>query len=411
VAFTATARAVPCVEALAPLEARFTSAREALAYHLPPNIAWSDAGDGPSNPEAASALQPIVAKWLDDHGAPRERRSLDCRGDSCIAKVVEPWPARPPWVHRHPSDGAQRDLVARARSIELEGPIRKRKLLSADLAETHLWLRLHNAAGVPGSSTAPQLPADLLPSAVKKAPPQDGAALTEACRQRRAELEQSLEDLRRRAVKLVAAEVLFDSEAPSPALAEKMQAEVGRFFRETPELTEDQRRKPLRAECRGAVCRFTPLDGGSVSEDLVKRLIADAGIAVRVRRSSVVTRNGRLARPLHLVLLPEPGDNVRGEDALRSLLNQIRASLEGGFKDCLQRFPATGSLTVRFVLPATGELNDDGLPDRVSFRLEGTPAEAPFGACLAALLAPAVSAYRPPPEVTRGVASKTIEIP
>jgi hypothetical protein len=54
-------------------------------------------------------------------------------------------------------------------------------------------------------------------------------------------------------------------------------------------------------------------------------------------------------------------------------------------RDRTQSDGPSAMLTIHLVVPATGELNADGEPDRISVHLDGEAALAsPFGRCLAA---------------------------
>jgi hypothetical protein len=144
-----------------------------------------------------------------------------------------------------------------------------------------------------------------------------------------------------------------------------------------------------------------------VPSTVVKDVVGDLSSTNKIKRGSFETRNGRMERPGYLILIPASDESHEGDNVLRAFLNQLRSELD----DCRHRFTATGTLTLRFVLPGAGEVNDDGIAGRVSFRLSGPAATTPVGACLQERIAEAVSGFTVPPGVSRAEASKTIDLP
>jgi hypothetical protein len=144
-------------------------------------------------------------------------------------------------------------------------------------------------------------------------------------------------------------------------------------------------------------------------EGIARGLLEDKGFASRVRRTSLTTRNGRVSDGLYVTVLPSPNDTRSGEDVLRHFLRQLRDT--SGFQACKQKLPARGTLSLRFVLPGSGEVNEDGLPARISFRLGGPLAQAPLGRCIAETIAPLAAAFTLPPDLSRAEMSQTVELP
>jgi RNA polymerase sigma factor (sigma-70 family) len=404
------ALARPCTEEIRVLDGELTRAREALAYHLPPRNVWAEAGESGRNPTAQLAIAPAVDRWLDEKGAPRAGRSIDCRQDACIVKVLQAWPPRPSWVNREPSAAAQAALERHARSIEIQGHTRRTGAPAAEEAESQLWFRLHSPSGAAGPSAPPPFPTTLLPSAaLRPARPADETPLTAECRERKGTLEAELEKLRRRSVSLVSAPLLFQTERPNPALTARLQPLLDRFVRAGQTLPEPDRRPPLRIGCRGNVCQVTLAQGSGLPSALIGPLLEDEGFGVHVRRSSARSVNGQVKDGLYVTVLPPPSETTSGEDVLRHFLKQLRS--QGGMELCKQKFPASGTLTLRFVLPGTGEVNEDGIPERVSFRLGGPVAETPFGHCLAETFTRLTEAFVPPTGISRAEMSKTTQLP
>jgi RNA polymerase sigma factor (sigma-70 family) len=402
VALAATALPVPCPQEEATRTRDLEAARNALDYYLSPKAIWSDAGDGP-NLRAKVAIEPVVGRVLDDRGAPAQGRSLECRATSCLATVIEPWPPTPSWVNHQPSDAAARALDERARTVQLTGPERKPRPDGSAYAETTLWIRLNDPSGAPARAAPPPFPSSLLPSGGIAAPDSvAGRARTEECRARLAELDRGVETLRRRAVREVAAEVLYDRERRDPALTGKLQQKVdGALARAA---TNDSLVQ-LAVDCRGVVCQIAPPQGARIPEQLVRDVVAEIASSYEIERGSFSNRNGRLSAPGYLVLSPR-GAGREGKGVLKTFLMRLHDEVE----DCRQRFTAVGSLTARFVLPGTGEVNDDGIPARISFRLSGPAAGSPLAACLQERIAAAAAGFTVPPGVSRADASKTIDL-
>ena len=381
VALAAAAVARPCEDRIRALETDLAAARVALAYHLPARLAWADAAASGRNLAAERAVEPILARWLDGKGAPRAGRSLDCRHDACSLTVREPWPPKPLWSRREAPPATLAPLEARVRDLSFDGPKKRTDRAGAEEAEMQLWFRLHAPSGEPGAATTPPLGRSLLPSAtLQPARRLDEPPVTAECRARTATLQDELERLRRRSMSVLSAPLLFRSESPNPALAVKLQAPLDRFVRANQSLPDGERPPALRAECRGGVCRVTAAEG-VLREAVLRPLLKDEAFSAHVRRSSVFTTDGKAEDGLYVTVLPPTAEATSGEDVLRQFGKQLRR--DAGAALCTQRFPPSGSLTVRFVVPAAGEVNEDGLPERISFRLTGPVAATPHGHCLA----------------------------
>jgi RNA polymerase sigma factor (sigma-70 family) len=400
----AVAVAQPCPAEISAAERDLATARDALAYYLPARNVWSEADSGARNPTAEGALQPAMWRWLDQRGAPPAARSIDCRGDACLVTVVEPWPPAVYWGQHSATAATQAELEARARDVSVDGPRKQSRLLAADQAETRVWFRLHSLSGAPGKTAPPPYPSTLVPSAAlrSRASADDGTRTAE-CRQRLSAAVTDLEGLRRRAVSLVPAPLLFASETPNPPLTARMQALVDRFAAQPGD------RQPLTIACRGTVCRVAAVEPAPLRESVTRALGKDPEFAALVRRTSTTSVNGRVPDGSYVVVLPPPSETGSGDDVLRHFLKQLRSD-EGAVR-CGERFPPSGTLSLRFVLPASGEVNEDGVAERISFRLGGPLADAPYGRCLGLAIAARAAAYSAPPGVSRAEMSKTVELP
>ena len=350
-------------------------------------------------------------RWLDERGAPRERREVTCQGDACKVKVTEPWPPPAPWVHRLPSAKTAAELERIARTIQLDGPV-EGKDLSPSVAQTWIWLRLRTLDGQASDAPAPALPPALLPSAaLTPAVPQ--APRTESCRAATAELQRELESLRQRAHKELLANVLFEKEpSANPALAARLQPVIDRAHR-APTTPEADRNTPLVVECRGLVCKVEPASGAQVKSATMKVLMENKELATQVRRVSLVSKNDRADGPLYFTVVPTPHESRDGSDVLRYFVNQVRR--DNVLEDCQARVrsraPAPGKLTINLLLPADSETNHDGVARRISFRLSDSLADAPFGRCIAERLAAHAASFEVPAEVTRAEETRTVQVP
>jgi hypothetical protein len=401
---SAAAIARACPQEIAALDASLAQARTALAYYLPARAAFHDAKV--PNAAATAAVVPVMNRWLDEHGAPAERREIGCQGDACKVKVTEPWPPRPPWVHRAPGAKSSAELDRIARDVRLEGPVQDRDG-SAEIAKTYVWLRLRSPDGQ-SASAPPPFPALLAPSAAlavrSERPPR-----TEECRAAVAEREGELDSLRQRAEKELSADVLFEKEtAANPALAARLQPLVARAHA-APGTPEVDRATLLTVECRGLVCKVDAPAGVQVKGATMKVLLDEKELATQVRRVSFETKNDRAAGPLYFTIVPTPHESRTGGDVLRYFVNQLRR--ENFLEDCKQRAPGKGKLSVQLLVPGAGETNHDGVAGRISFRLADSLADAPFGRCIAERLAARASSFELPPDVTRAEVSKTFEVP
>jgi RNA polymerase sigma factor (sigma-70 family) len=400
----------PCQEEIRALETDVARAREALAYHLPPPAAWEDAKDAGPNLAAQQAIEPVLARWLDDKGAPPGGRSLDCRRDACRMTVREPWPQVRAWVTRDAGAAAQGAFEAHARAIALDGASKRSSPAGGDEAETQVWFRLHALSGAAGKSMPPPFPASLLPSATRGVPTVgEPGALTPECRERQGVLRGEIEKLRRRSVSLLPAAFLFRTEAPNPELAAKLQAPIDRFVRAGQTLPERERPPALQVECRGSVCRVTAAEGAVLRDAVLGPLLKDEAFSAQIRRTSVRTVNGRAPDGLYVTVLPPPSETTSGEDVLRHFLKQL--GQDPAAASCGRRHAPAGVLTMRFLLPGPGEVNEDGVPERISFRLGGPLATTPFGSCLTEAIAARTAAFVPPSGVSRYEMSQTVELP
>jgi RNA polymerase sigma factor (sigma-70 family) len=401
---SAAALAPACPEEVAALEAKVADARRAMAYYLPPRIAYHDAGR--RNPAGTAALAPIIHRWLDEHGAPREVREVKCQGDACKIKVTEPWPPRPPWVDRPPGATVAAALERVARDIVVEGPVEEREV-SPSVAETWVWLRLRGQDGQPLDAPAPVFPPWLLPSGSASAATV-WAPRSEACRDATAALGSELESLRLRAEKEMFASVLYDHEPlANPALAATLQPIIDRAHDAagTPAL---DRSTPLTVSCRGLVCKVEPPPGVSVKSQTMKVLMDDQELRPRVRRVSLESINDRAKGPLYFTVLRAPSESRAGGDMIRHFASQMRREVLG---TCQQRAPGRGTLSVQFFCPGEGETNQDGVARRISFRLGDALADAPFGRCVAEELAIRAAAFQLPADVSRTEASQSVDVP
>jgi RNA polymerase sigma factor (sigma-70 family) len=403
--FAAAAIARPCPKDVAVLQGRLAEARAALAFYLPPRAAWHEAGDTP-NEVGTAVLRPIMHRWLDERGAPRERRDIRCRADACKIKVTEPWPPDWSWSRRSPGPKAAADLDAIARAVALEGPVRDDED-GKPVGETWVWLRLRKPDGSPSRAADLPMPAALLPSG-GLAPRPDPAARTEECWAATAVLEGDLEALRLRAQKELLAAVLFEKEpASNPALAERMLQLVAKAHpsASTPDA---DRKTPLLVECRGLACKVEPPPGLQVRADTMKSLVQDRELRSQLRRVSVDSRDG-IAFPLYFTVVPPPSESRSGPDVLRTFMNQLHAP--DLLAQCEQRSPARGTLSIRFTLPAEGKVNEDGVPRRIAFRIGEPLAATAFGRCVAELIATRAASFEVPADVTAADDTRSVELP
>jgi hypothetical protein len=79
-------------------------------------------------------------------------------------------------------------------------------------------------------------------------------------------------------------------------------------------------------------------------------------------------------------MLMAPGPRADGLGFLQEIVKKFDAS--SAPDDCAARFPATGTLKVKFHLPKTGEANDDGETGRISAVYGDTLAGTPIGKCM-----------------------------
>jgi RNA polymerase sigma factor (sigma-70 family) len=399
VALAAAAVAAPCPEQIAARTRDLEAARHALAYHLSPQAVWTDASEA-ANPAARAALWPLVQRALDERGAPVLGRTFECKATACLATVVEEWPPTPPWVHKKVSEATDRALAARARVMTLDGPARRARPDGSVGAETKLWLRLNDPGGAPADAVAPSLPPAILPSGRLARDEGNDRARTEECRARLAELDRGADDLRRQALRYVTGAVLYANEAPDGSLTARLQAELDRKLASAG--------VKLAVDCHGPVCQLAPRPGERPPGDAVKEAVVGLADGWDLERVDFSTRNGRFERAGYLVLVPRPGDGRDGEVLLKAFAAKLMH--DPHMNGCRERLPATGALTIHFMLPAAGQPNDDGVQGRISFRLSGPGADTPFAACLREQLAAAVARVTLPDGVRGGEMSKTIDL-
>jgi RNA polymerase sigma factor (sigma-70 family) len=403
-----------CPADIARLEEARASAAVALAHYLPVQILWADAGVEARNDQATRTMAPLFDRWLDQLGAPRQGRSFECRDDSCVGTVTEPYPPKPPWVHRQNKVEVAGDLRARTRSLALEGP-KKLEGPGAPQGETQAWLRLNDATGaaVP-APPPPPFPPELLPSAslnrAGTGVPTAETPRTEACRERTAAAAAALEKLRGRALRLAPAAILFANERPDPALTLRINALAAEALAKSPGLSADERASNLSVLCRGLVCQVQIPPGVEVRDHLIRSFLDEGPLAAVLGRVSVHTRNGRVDEPPYFTVLPAPDETSEGDLILRALAKRL---WKGGVvrQACPAGASVEGKLRARLVLPATGETNDDGVPGKISVHLTGPLADSPFGQCVWGAIAKTTAAVSLPSEVSRGELSPEFKLP
>jgi RNA polymerase sigma-70 factor (ECF subfamily) len=412
---SAAALAADCPEDITRLEDARARAGAALAYYLPPQTLWSDAGPDARNEVATRTVTPVVDRWLDQLGAPRQGRSFECRGDSCVGTVVQPYPPQPPWIHKKASADVEQALRAHARSFALEGPAQKQGPQGAPLAETQLSVRLNAASGAaqpPGPP--PVFPPQLLPSAslarTAAGAPSPAMPRTEPCRERTAAAASALEKLRWQALRQVPAAVLYQNERPNPALTQRISATLAAVLARNPELDNAERATPLTADCRGLVCQVVIPATVVVREHLIKTVLNDGAITAQAGRLDVHTRNGKVDVPPYFSILPGPDETTEGELILRHVARRVMKG-NSGIEGCSRRFTAEGVIKAHLVLPADGEVNEDGVARRISVRLSGPLAEAPVGRCIFEAITATTAALTLPEGVSGAQVNPSIKLP
>jgi RNA polymerase sigma-70 factor (ECF subfamily) len=293
-----------CDAEIAALTDRLEAARAALAHHLPPQAVWDEAGPEAANEAGAAAAAPAIKAWLDDVGAPREGRKIECRRDACRVKVDEAWPVRAPWIGRAPGAPAAARLAEVARDVQREGP-QKDFAPSGVTATSRVWLRLHAADGStpPAPVRPPPLPPELAPSGEIAAA--SSAPAVESCGGQTAALSRELAALRLQAHKLLRAPVLFAGEpTANPALAARLQTVVDRAHAAATDGPEADRDARFQVACRGLVCKIEPRGGRRVRGETLKRLFRDEELQGAARRVSLEVIDGDALEPLYVSMKP-----------------------------------------------------------------------------------------------------------
>lgn len=355
---------------------------------------WGDVRKGfaerPPSEHAQAVIAPIIQDILGATDAGAASHRIECRGGVCMVTFVcrdadecERQVASRNW--RHP------ELARRTWGVSVPRDYRllTDTLTGEALRQYTMEVRPIDPDGAPvdGNAPVPAAPAPATPA---------------ACRAERVRLEDRLRVVRPERDRVAPADSRFRREPPNAPLTAATRAHVARVL--GPRIASG-------VECRGEVCRV-PLDGAPTRDprigesfetsqsfrDAVKRLDGDGELrkafggshSVGVGAAYVDARNKR------------GPDDDRGYRLIHDLLFQ------GGrfapFAVCTARFtPDGGHLHISIVVPAAGELNDDGTPDAISAHVDGTADAAELGRCIAAEIRSRVRDVRPPPLPKRAV--------
>ncbi len=327
---------------------------------------------GEPNPAAQVVFEPIIERAYRDRPQ-RFATSLECRTWVCRVLVVAPVRAEDPWGNDgHLVLQQNREVARRTFSLGIPpGNPSKDYGTGEALTEMEVFLMLNHPSGAPersGSTVEPALPEAPVP------------ATASACVAERDRLQMQIRAWRED----IEARVLPHERFPAgPANPELSLA--------NPELSAEVRRRvvahfprlhtvTVEVECRANICaaRWPSGPPSWVSELQRDRWFHTATeYIVRVDDNLVTLRSGGRVEAF-LVMASRP--RADGGAFLRELVD----TFEGGptLDDCAARFPAAGSLQVRFDLTRTGDGPRQGEPARLTARFGNTLAGTPLGTCL-----------------------------
>jgi RNA polymerase sigma factor (sigma-70 family) len=322
--------------------------------------------EGEPNPTAFAALHPGVARAFDRPRAPEF--SLECRTWACrVVLLAPPRGDDAPWASTWYNVLAEDDVRERVHQMQpgLGNPT-KDELTGEPLNEVEVFLPLRHPSGARmalEAALAPNLPDLPLPHT-----PRSCAAEREQLRARIREVQGYL------AARAPISE-RFAEGAPNPKLtAEVRRRLVAAFPR--------MHTAVMKVECRGNVCGASWPTGPRSWPSETDR---DPWFRTMIGR----IEGGPPSFPLRPTRRPDqhdwyflvlPAPQVDGAPFLRDLIDRFdRSSIAD---DCAARFPATGSLHVRFTLDGTslGPAPDD--PPHLSARFGHTLSGTPLGRCL-----------------------------
>ncbi len=380
------ARSVPpvdlagCQKDVERLRAESAEAEAERRERLPPEELFAQ---GAANPAAAQAVTPALERILKGDRAAAPGYSLECRTWACrllLAQTEEEERRTNEWQLP-----LQRDEEMRERTAGMgfrTGNPTKDPLSGVGLSQSAVFFKLADPSGqrVPQPRPAPMV--------VGNAPP---PATPASCASERATLRSQIQAAHAYRDAHLRADERFALASPDPQLAEELRANI---------LTEI--RGPdgagLEVECRALICRARWKDA---PRDWQNQLHRGAWFRRMVDGLSV-------GRELYFMMAPGPrGD---GMGFVQELVKRFDSSRRPD--DCVARFPATGTLRVKFFLPKTGEPNEEGELGRISAMYGDVLAGSPLAKCMQeALFEDVLSAPLPQLPVGGAVVYKAFSFP
>jgi hypothetical protein len=150
--------------------------------------------------------------------------------------------------------------------------------------------------------------------------------------------------------------------------------------------------------------------GVTVGERTMKEVLSHDEIVLSAGRLSMHTRNGRVDEPPYFTVLPPPDQTTEGELILRHVARRVMKG-RPDIAACSQRFGAEGEIKARLVVPADGELNEDGVARKISVRLSGPLADAPVGRCVLDAITATTAAITLPEGVSGAQVNPSLKLP
>ena len=317
--------------------------------------------------QPGSAAEQVLAPLLGDLLAPEQGAVLECRRWICRILFVrhpdQDWRVEQNSLLEGPWRKRLGDRVNRVGASRLDGI--SRDPVSGQLHQKYaLYLHLQHPLGEPDRADDRDLPA--LPS--------DPAACEAELSRVRAEVDA----LRPRHSESLPIEEQFRrASTPDGAATADVRAAFAAAL--------GPLAGTVKIDCRAGVCRADRLSGpGDAApaaptwRELDARLDLDQAWRNRFPGSWAGPDGERYYR-----VRPTPRPVLSTEERSREeVWENVRERVFPSVRACANRHPGAEAVRASVLLPGEGELNEDGVPRRVSIRVRGKAASGPFGRCI-----------------------------
>ena len=270
----------------------------------------------------------------------------------------------------------------------------KDELSGEPLTELDVFLALRHPSGARMERTAAQAPV------VSDSPLPDTAS---SCAAERDRLRLEIREHRAFIAARAPLDGRFVAGAPNPKLTAEVRRRLVAAFPRMHTVT-------MEVQCRGNICGASwPTGPGHWASETHRDPWFRTMTAGFEGDRSLTPPPGKRIRAYERYFQVRPAPYADGSTLLRDLVDQFERSTVTD--DCAARFPATGSLHVRFELRGTVLGREEDEPPRLSARLGHTLAGTPLGNCLREAIETHILAARLPSPVTHASDYRQLDFP